>query len=209
MISRFFWKCGVYWMVSVSVAILYLAFIHKKNINLLKENDVSKSEKLMSCKDVCLTKECIQAASSLLESIDENKSPCEDFYSFACGKWMAKFTENENHTMIEAMKENLKAAVKEVINEIEDSSESSAGKLKTLYETCVNYSSSEQNAIPSALLFLERLGIEGWPNLALDFKFTNSTLEEVLAMLISHNEFAFMYFHNSQDLMKFSVSFRL
>ena len=40
--------------------------------------------------DVCSTKSCVLAAASLLDSIDETVSPCEDFFSFVCGNYIDK-----------------------------------------------------------------------------------------------------------------------
>ncbi|XP_042882066.1 endothelin-converting enzyme homolog [Penaeus japonicus] len=42
-----------------------------------------------SCQvDMCLTEECIHAASSILKSMDPAVDPCEDFYTYACGGWI-------------------------------------------------------------------------------------------------------------------------
>lgn len=36
----------------------------------------------------CTTKECVLAAASVLQSIDEEVKPCDDFYHFAAGGWL-------------------------------------------------------------------------------------------------------------------------
>lgn len=38
--------------------------------------------------NVCLTKGCVRAASELIKNMDEEVSPCDDFYKFACGGWI-------------------------------------------------------------------------------------------------------------------------
>nr|XP_022287833.1 endothelin-converting enzyme homolog isoform X1 [Crassostrea virginica] len=38
-------------------------------------------------RQVCETKECILAASSILKAMDQSASPCTDFYTYACGGW--------------------------------------------------------------------------------------------------------------------------
>ena len=36
----------------------------------------------------CLTEKCIHTASYMLSSMNQNANPCENFYEFACGRWV-------------------------------------------------------------------------------------------------------------------------
>nr|XP_053653838.1 uncharacterized protein DDB_G0271670-like [Cherax quadricarinatus] len=38
--------------------------------------------------DLCLTQECVHAASSLLAALNNKVDPCHDFYEYACGGWI-------------------------------------------------------------------------------------------------------------------------
>ena len=50
-----------------------------------KKNDVRSSSK---DHNICLSKECIDSSYQLLNNMDLNVDPCEDFYKFSCGNYI-------------------------------------------------------------------------------------------------------------------------
>lgn len=51
-------------------------------------------------RNLCLTADCIKAASSLLEAMDRTADPCQDFFQFACGTWNKKHLIPEDRSSI-------------------------------------------------------------------------------------------------------------
>ncbi|XP_078010792.1 endothelin-converting enzyme 2 isoform X8 [Phascolarctos cinereus] len=51
---------------------------------------VQYSQATVSLNNTCLTEACIRVAGKILESLDREVSPCEDFYQFSCGGWMRR-----------------------------------------------------------------------------------------------------------------------
>ena len=39
-------------------------------------------------KNVCTSVQCVQSAAGILNSIEKNIDPCEDFYGYACNGWI-------------------------------------------------------------------------------------------------------------------------
>ena len=35
--------------------------------------------------DICMTKDCVTAASRIIQDMDASIDPCQDFYAFSCG----------------------------------------------------------------------------------------------------------------------------
>ena len=46
---------------------------------------------------ICLTKDCIESAAFLLKRIDFSVDPCDNFYEFACGKFLRSYTVPDDH----------------------------------------------------------------------------------------------------------------
>ena len=70
-------------LVLLVVAVVFIA---------LYANMASKSSSSASVGGTCDSSACVNLASEILSSMDESKSPCQDFYGFACGGWEAKNT---------------------------------------------------------------------------------------------------------------------
>lgn len=56
--------------------IIHKLFILKKKKSIGKYKD-----------NLCKSKDCLRAASNLLQSMDFTADPCDDFYKFTCGNW--------------------------------------------------------------------------------------------------------------------------
>ena len=56
--------------------------------------------------EICLTESCIIQAAHLLEQMDRDVNPCENFYDFACGGFVKKtiLPEHKTRTGFHAMK---------------------------------------------------------------------------------------------------------
>jgi hypothetical protein len=81
-------------------------------------NKLSKVSKSPS--NICNTTVCQTAGKSIRDSIDSTVDPCDDFYAFACGGWMAKNTIPSDKTrtstfdvLDEVMQNNLKQELSE------------------------------------------------------------------------------------------------
>lgn len=63
-------------------------------------NFISSPSATTGSRNLCLTADCIKAASSLLEAMDRTADPCQDFFQFACGTWNKKHLIPEDRSSI-------------------------------------------------------------------------------------------------------------
>uniref|UniRef100_A0A8K9V198 Neprilysin n=1 Tax=Oncorhynchus mykiss TaxID=8022 RepID=A0A8K9V198_ONCMY len=94
---------------------------------------------------VCTTADCTQSASRLLENMDANVDPCDNFYQYACGGWLKKNVIPETssrYSTFDILRDELEVVLKGVLERSVKGEASALTKAKTLYRSCTNESES-------------------------------------------------------------------
>lgn len=93
---------------------------------------------------VCLTPGCVHAASKMLEQMEQSVEPCDDFYEFACGRYVEdtiipddKVSVNAFSVISDKLQEQLRTII---TSPIEDSEIEPFKMVKKLYLACMNKS---------------------------------------------------------------------
>lgn len=140
------------------------------------------AKELVDVSNLCLEPECVHAASSLLQKMDLDQDPCEDFYEFACGKFVSdtaipddQVTVNTFNTLRDSLKENLRTVLEKPSTENEISLFKST---KSLYKTCLNKTAIESLDAKPMLNLIKTLG--GWPALEKDWNGEKFSVFELL-----------------------------
>jgi len=94
--------------------------------------------------DVCLTPGCVHAASKMIEHMDDTVEPCDDFYNFACGKYIQDTIIPDDKVSVNAfsvISDKLQEQLRTIITApIEDSEIEPFKMVKKLYVACMNKS---------------------------------------------------------------------
>lgn len=110
--------------------------------NIIVDND--KVSKGKAYENLCLTPGCVHSASNMLDQMDNNVEPCDDFYSFACGNFVKetiipdeKVSVNTFSIIGDKLQEQLRTLVTDPILENDPEPFKLA---KNLYKACINKS---------------------------------------------------------------------
>lgn len=108
----------------------------------------AETGKTKSSKDnkenICLTPGCVHAASKMLEQMDQDVEPCDDFYSFACGQFVEETIIPDDKVSVNAfsvISDKLQEQLRTIITAPVEESEIEPFKMvKKLYQACMNKS---------------------------------------------------------------------
>lgn len=115
--------------------------------------------------NVCISEACVKEANLMTSYIDENVNPCDDFYDFACGKYIRETVLPEDKSIIMSftqVQEKVDKQLRSVLNEEIQPDESKPFKLAKIFNAvCLDEQTANQKGIAPMVEILEKNG--GWP----------------------------------------------
>lgn len=146
-------------MGSALLALLVIQIIHQKNYFV----GAVPFSKL--AEDICLTPGCVSTASRYVEFADSSVQPCDDFYKYACGKFINNTILTENEKMISDFTiatHRINRQLYSILNEkIEPKGLNYEKQLKLLFQSCMNETENEKIALKTLMEHIDSFG--GWP----------------------------------------------
>ncbi|XP_078415680.1 phosphate-regulating neutral endopeptidase PHEX isoform X2 [Cetorhinus maximus] len=115
----------------------------------------------------CFTPECTEAAILIFNKINWSADPCENFFEFACGRWIKETPIPEDYSSYGTyswVRQNVNVKLRELLeNPIDEERDKEVvQKTKELYHSCMNESAIEMEDAKPLLKFLKQPYLH-WP----------------------------------------------
>ncbi|XP_021947553.1 neprilysin-2 isoform X2 [Folsomia candida] len=114
---------------------------------------------------ICNTKGCVRTAAAIIQNMDEEVDPCDNFYEFACGGFVKNTIIPDDKTQMTTfgiLNDKLDEQVRILVEEPVKPDEPKPFQLvKNLYQSCMNKSLIESLGVKPMNEILKKLG--GWP----------------------------------------------
>jgi len=113
----------------------------------------------------CFSKGCIKAAADILDRLNTDVDPCDDFYQFACGNFIENTVipdDRSRTSMFSVLGDKLNEQVRGLLEgPIEASDPKPFQMAKSVFQSCMNKERIELNGFTPVKSVLKKMG--GWP----------------------------------------------
>lgn len=148
-------------MASSFVCLASLFLMVLRNSWFSRASPVSKIDDL----EVCDTQVCQESARFLLDAMDTNINPCDDFYRYACGGWIQKHPMPEGRTrysVTDHLNDNVYSIVAESLrNATNENHPKAIIDAAILFQGCIDEGARERHGLNPLRNILNSIG--GWP----------------------------------------------
>jgi len=134
---------------------------HPRWINLPLYNNQLNNQQLQK---ICVTKGCVEAAADVLSKVDLSVDPCEDFYQFACGKYIQTSVIPDDKGQVSEfsqMNDKLNEQVRLLLEDPLMNEQPPYNLAKNAYRACMDQETIERLGVSPLLDTLAKLGV--WP----------------------------------------------
>lgn len=115
--------------------------------------------------NICMSTGCIRASAQILNNMDNKTRPCDDFYQFACGRWIETQLIPDEKTSLSVFSQNtadLNIKLRSLIERRPSERDPPiVGQMRNMYASCMNTTDIETRGDEPLLEVLRDLG--GWP----------------------------------------------
>ncbi|CAF2098157.1 unnamed protein product [Rotaria magnacalcarata] len=166
-----------------------------------------------SVNNVCLTPYCVKAANYLLQSIDTEVEPCENFFEFACGTWLKNNRIPDDAGSVDTfngLRNQLDVNVVDILTSPIPSDLNNTQAVinaRRLYASCVNETALASDG-ERALLDVINDELGGWPILqGSSWNESAFNLTNLMSKLREYNQNVIFGFSTSTDDKNSSVNY--
>lgn len=142
----------------------------------------------------CSSLACISTSHRIIENLNMNINPCENFYRYSCDGWINTHFLGPSETSISYFKEiymkNLIILYK-ILEDNFNTNSDSIKKLKTYFNSCMNTSNNEKLARKTLLNILDKVGKSS----LLSKDWSKSNLNLVSSLIYTHQHKINPFFH--------------
>ncbi|KAK3784346.1 hypothetical protein RRG08_053831 [Elysia crispata] len=152
--------------------------------------------------EICITKDCINAASRIDRNIDYSVSPCDDLYQFACGGWMKKNAipeDLQSYSKFGILIKQVDVVLRNLLQEEHKPNDLECmKKAKDLYASCLETDTIEERGDQVLKdMLLQELG--GWPLTDKTWDPNKFDMVDTLIKLNKVGEYPIIFFYVGLD----------